>query len=64
MLLRYTFPAATAWDLGLYREAKNLVILPHPPVQRESEKGFSMDVEGKISAPISEGYELNDKEIE
>ena len=29
-------------------------------MQRESEKAFTMDVEGKIS----EGYELNDKEIE
>ena len=29
-------------------------------MQRESEKGSPMDVEGKIS----EGYKLNDKEIE
>ena len=29
-------------------------------MQRESEKAFTMDVEGKIS----EGYELNEKEIE
>ena len=29
-------------------------------MQRESEKGSPMDVEGKIS----EGYQLNDKEIE
>ena len=29
-------------------------------MQRESEKAYPMDVEGKIS----EGYKLNDKEIE
>ena len=29
-------------------------------MQRESEKAYSMDVEGKISV----GYQLNDKEIE
>ena len=37
-----------------------MIILPHPPVQRESEKASPMDVDGKIS----EGYKLNDKEIE
>ena len=37
-----------------------MIILPHPPVQRESEKASTMDVDGKIS----EGYKLNDKEIE
>ena len=57
---RPAFPEATAWDWGLYRVAKYLLILRRPPLQRESEKGYSMDVDGKIS----EGYELNDKEIE
>ena len=48
-LLRSTFPEASAWDWGLYREAKFLLILRHPPLQREPEKGSSMDVEGKMS---------------
>ena len=46
---RPAFPEATAWDWGLYRVAKYLLILRRPPLQRESEKGYSMDVEGKMS---------------
>ena len=37
-----------------------MIILLHPSMQRESEKAFTMDVEGNIS----EEYELNDIEIE
>ena len=48
-LLRSTFPEATARDWGLYWGAKYYLILLHPPVQRESEKGSPMDVEGKMS---------------
>ena len=50
----------SARDWGLYWGAKYYLILLHPPVQRESEKAYPMDVEGKIS----EGYKLNDKEKE
>ena len=48
-LLRSTFPEASAWDWGLYRGAKFFLILLHPPVQRESAKGATIDVEGKMS---------------
>ena len=46
---RPAFPEATAWDWGLYRDAKYFLILLHPPVQRESAKGVTIDVEGKMS---------------